>query len=72
MSGSESLNLEDPFWSPLILHLLALVHFALSVILIASHWNLMVSFTLAVHMVNYTLDILQLMLAPLDRCCNEC
>lgn len=35
---AETLKLDDTYWAPLLLQLLALIHFFLSAILIASYW----------------------------------
>jgi hypothetical protein len=35
----EAVKLEDHYWAPLFLNLLALLHFALSAVLIASYWH---------------------------------
>ena len=35
----EDVQLEDTYWAPIFLNLLALLHFALSAVLIASYWH---------------------------------
>lgn len=35
----EAVKLEDTYWAPIFLNLLALLHFALSAVLIASYWH---------------------------------
>ena len=36
---AETLRLEDTYWAPFLLHLFAVVHFLLSLVLIASYWH---------------------------------
>ena len=43
VTANTTASLEDFCWTPWILHLLALIHFVLSAVLIASYWHLMVS-----------------------------